>query len=230
MGGAKANARALRKTRAGRNKILSGDCFTVVQDFDAIVDQMTVPVVQGMLKYAFKSDPKNELGSCTSGKCDKEWAEGWAFAAAVLPRLHYCSFAVAEMVRANLDTANAAPMRDGFAALKTEVESVYTCLGITCADVGEFQNSAGVYAGMEACTDTGAASGNEELDCPVAGTGSSAAPEAAAAETTEAPSSGNEDDTKDKEDKEKEIKKVVDTESGSYRFAALFGLVLLLNA
>jgi hypothetical protein len=58
---------------------------------------------------------------------------------------------------------------------------------------------------MEACTDTGAASGNEELDCPVADTGSSAAPTAAAAKTTEAPSSGNEDDTKDKE--EKDVKK-----------------------
>merc|ERR1719324_2143125 len=151
-GPAKSNIRALGKTRMGRNKILSGDCFTVVKDYDDIVDQMTVPLIQGMLKYAFKADPANDQGSCQSGSCDKEWAEGWAFAAAVLPRLHFCSTTVATLVRANLDTANAAPMTDGFRKLKAEVESTYPCLGISCADVGAFQTSAGIYAGMEACT------------------------------------------------------------------------------
>merc|ERR1719261_1929511 len=141
-GPAKANARALEKTRTGRNKILSGDCFTVVEDFDDIVDQMTVPLIQGMLKYAFKADPANDQGSCTDGDCDKEWAEGWAFAAAVLPRLHFCSYEVADMVRANLDVANAAPMKDGFAALKFHVETTYDCLGLKCEGVGELQNSA----------------------------------------------------------------------------------------
>ena len=57
--------------RLGRDKILSGDCFTVVQDYDNIVDQMTVPLIQGMLKYAFKADPANDQGSCQSGSCDK---------------------------------------------------------------------------------------------------------------------------------------------------------------
>merc|ERR1719316_1044360 len=151
-GPAKSNIQALGKTRMGRNKILSGDCFTVVKDYDDIVDQMTVPLIQGMLKYAFRADPANDQGSCQSGSCDKEWAEGWAFAAAVLPRLHYCSTDVADLVSANLNTANAAPMTDGFRKLKAEVESTYPCLGLSCADIGAFQNQAGIYAGMEACT------------------------------------------------------------------------------
>ena len=33
------------------------------------------------------------------------------------------------------------------------MECLYPCLGITCEEVGEFQTGAGVYAGMEACTD-----------------------------------------------------------------------------
>merc|ERR1719353_270841 len=130
------------------------NCAGADNQFHAIVDQMTVPLIQGMLKYAFKADPANAQGSCTSGSCDKEWAEGWAFAAAVLPRLHFCSKDVAEFVTANLDTANAAPMPGGFATLKAHVESTYPCLGITCADIGAFQNSAGIYTGMEACADT----------------------------------------------------------------------------
>jgi hypothetical protein len=136
----------------GREKILNYDCHGADEQFHAIVDQMTVPLVQGMLKYAFKSDPANALGSCTSGSCDKEWAEGWAFAAAVLPRLNYCSSTVADFVKANLDTANAAPMTDGFRELKAKVELTYPCLGISCADVGAFQNSAGIYTGAKSAT------------------------------------------------------------------------------
>jgi len=234
-GPAKANARALAKTRTGRNKILSGDCFTVVHDFDAIVDQMTVPLIQGMLKYAFKADPANDQGSCTSGSCDKEWAEGWAFAAAVLPRLHYCSYETADMVRANLDVANAAPMKDGFAALKAMVESSYPCLGITCADVGAFQNSAGIYTGMEACTDDVTVIADdygEEPGCPSAAPSETTlaateapateapATEAPAKETTEAPAATTAAPPSVTES----------LDSMSYPFAALSGLLFLVNA
>ena len=43
-------------------------------------------------------------------------------------------------------------MKDGFAAVKTAIESVYDCLGISCTDVGAYQSSGVVYAGMDACT------------------------------------------------------------------------------
>merc|ERR1719387_2349329 len=217
-GPAKANARALKHARIGRNKILSGDCFTVVEDFDDIVDQMTVPLIQGMLKYAFKADPANDQGSCTDGDCDKEWAEGWAFAAAVLPRLHFCSYEVADMVRANLDVANAAPMKDGFAALKFHVETTYDCLGLKCEDVGELQNSAGVFTGMEAC-EHGYVPAFPEL-CPVTTT---EAPPTTEAPATEAPATVSTAAPTEPA--------VVDTEeSVAYPFAALFAVVFLVTA
>merc|ERR1719178_75495 len=135
-GPATSNRLALMSTELGRDKILIAECSSVVEEFDDIVDQMTVPLVQGMLKYAFKADPANAQGSCTDGNCDKEWAEGWAFAAAVLPRLNYCSKTVAQFVKDNLNTSTTSQMSGGFATLKTHVESTYPCLGITCADVG----------------------------------------------------------------------------------------------
>ena len=104
-------------------------------------------------RYAFKADSANGEGSCSDGDCPKEWAEGWAFAAAVLPQIDACDSTVAATIVSNLDVANDAPMTDGFAALKTAVESTYTCLGISCGDVGAFQSSAGIYTGMSACTD-----------------------------------------------------------------------------
>jgi hypothetical protein len=222
----------------GRNKILSGDCFTVVQDFDAIVDQMTVPLIQGMLKYAFKSDPANAQGSCTSGSCDKAWAEGWAFAAAVLPRLHYCSFEIADMVRRNLDTANAAPMKDGFGQLKAQVESTYPCLGITCADVGAFQTSAGIYEGMDACTDPQGGPAPADL-CPApettaAPTTAATSPPVTSAPTTAATSAPTTATTSAPDDDDdatttEEPKKVVDLDdTESYVFGALSAIVFVL--
>merc|ERR1719482_665079 len=147
-GAAGANTKALQLAEMGRDKILIRDCSTVQTEYDKIVDQMTVPLIQGMLKYAYKADPAVASSCATAGDdCDKAWAEGWSFAAAVLPRLNYCSTAandVAALVRANLDVAQTAgsQMSDGYAKLKEKVESLYPCMGITCVDVGAFQTSA----------------------------------------------------------------------------------------
>ena len=149
---AKATQMKLAHAESGRDKILISECDKVAEDFHAMVDQMTVPLIQGMLKYAYKSDPNNPQGSCTDGVCPKAWGEGWAFAAAVLPRLDECDPDVAEKVRANLDVANDKPMsQNGFADLKAAVEGTYECLGLTCEDIGTYQTSAGPYPGMESC-------------------------------------------------------------------------------
>jgi len=137
--------------------------------FKGMVSQMTVPLVQGMLKYAWKADPAN--GDSCDGQagndaatvatnddsagtdCAKSWAEGWAFAAAVLPQVHKCDATAATTIRANLDVASTTgPMKDGVAAVKAAIEGVYDCLGITCTDVGEYQASGMVKSGMDACT------------------------------------------------------------------------------
>ena len=137
--------------------------------FKGMVSQMTVPLVQGMLKYAWKADPAQSGGSCagqagndaatvatndgSTGDCAKSWAEGWAFAAAVLPQVHQCDATAATTIRANLDVASTTgPMKDGVAAVKSAIEGVYDCLGITCTDIGEYQASGMVKSGMDACT------------------------------------------------------------------------------
>jgi hypothetical protein len=170
-GVAKANLKHLALARKGRDKILLGECHTVAEEFDAIVDQMTIPLIQGMLKYAYESDPKAGA-KCASGSldCDKALGEAWAFAAAVLPRLNYCDSSVAKLVKDNLDVTEIAgataqgdgtafvaspgpQMADGYAKLKEEVEKTYPCLGITCEEVGVYQKSGVNKGGMVKCTD-----------------------------------------------------------------------------
>lgn len=114
----------------------------------------TIPLVQGLLKYIYEADPEVNNGVCSGSVCtyDEAWAEGWAFAAAVLPRLNKCDAKVAQLVRENLDVDGAEkPLKDGYRALKAQIETTYSCLGITCAAVGVYQDSDGVFAGMEAC-------------------------------------------------------------------------------
>jgi len=167
-GVAKANLKHLALARSGRDKILAGDCNTVQEEFDAIVDQMTIPLIQGMLKYAYESDPAPTSVKCasTGGACDKALAEGWAFAAAVLPRLDFCDPSVAKLVKDNLDvtaiagakTQGQSHMKDGYAKLKEEVEKTYPCLGITCEEVGFYQSAGVGKGGMTACSDASTAS------------------------------------------------------------------------
>merc|ERR1719281_1771115 len=162
-GVAKANLKHLALARNGRDKILAGECHTVAEDFDAIVDQMTIPLIQGMLKYAYESDPAAGAKCASTGDdCDKALGEAWAFAAAVLPRLNYCDSSVAKLVKDNLDVTVIAgatasgdtQMTDGYAKLKEQVETTYPCLGITCEEVGVYQTTAGVAkGGMSVCTD-----------------------------------------------------------------------------
>ena len=100
-GPATVNVNLLAKFIMGRDLIIDAKCAEAESLVDPIRAQMTVPLVQGTLKYAYKADPANAGGSCVAdaGKnamtasdgCVKSWAEGWAFAAAVLPQVHQCS-------------------------------------------------------------------------------------------------------------------------------------------
>merc|ERR1719271_1145907 len=91
------------------------------------------------------ADPGKNALTATDG-CVKSWAEGWAFAAAVLPQLNQCSASAATTVKTALDIAATGPMAGGFAAVKAAVESTYGCLGISCTDIGK-------YSTTTACTD-----------------------------------------------------------------------------
>jgi hypothetical protein len=141
----------------GKTQMLSGSCSGLIGTKNSIVELMTVPLVQGTLRYAYK------LAYLSGG--DKEVAEGHAFAAAVLPRLAVCDPDAATLVAKNLlvngSTSSGSMydqpwvMVDGFAALKAEFEENYACLGFTCDDVGGLlQTDGSYYSGAEPCSDS----------------------------------------------------------------------------
>jgi hypothetical protein len=145
------NVALLAEFIKGRDLIIAADCAGAEPVVQKIIQLMTVPLVQGTLKYAFKADPANANGDCAAdaGKnamtasdgCVKSWAEGWAFAAAVLPQIDQCSPSAAKTVEDALDIAATGPVAGGFAGVKTAIESTYGCLGITCEHVGKYSTT-----------------------------------------------------------------------------------------
>merc|ERR1719424_1603357 len=150
----------------GRDLLHAGTCAGVRDVVDKIVSIMTVPLVQGTLRYAWKvGQTKNTAGVLTDNMASdqnaKNAAEGSTFAAAVLPLVHACDAASATVVKDNMkfgaavyDKATGAftsGTKPDTAKVKAALEKTYTCLGITCAHVGGLLNA----AGMESCAIAG---------------------------------------------------------------------------
>ena len=149
-GEANANVKLMSLFNAGQHKLLVGKCADVVPIKDKIVSQMTVPLIQGTLRYAYK------MAALSGGA--KERAEGAVFAAAVLPQVHACNAASAKTIHDNMNINGAAV---DFNAVKAAFEGCYAQMGVKCSEVGGLWNS-GISAyyndnGFNAapCTDSG---------------------------------------------------------------------------
>jgi hypothetical protein len=128
----------------GKVKLLQGKCSEVPVIMSSIVQRMSVPLIQGALRYAYK------VGELQGGP--KEKAEGAVFAAAILPLVHSCKPTAATLIASNMNIDTFGPMADGFAAVKGAFESTYSCLGITCAQVGGLlMTSSTYYEGAGPC-------------------------------------------------------------------------------
>ena len=132
-GEAMANSKLMDLFHAGQHKLLVGKCGDVVPIKDEIVSQMTVPLVQGTLRYAYK------VAALSGGA--KEKGEGAIFAAAVLPQLHACEPAAATTVYNAMNINSGTPTAADYMAVKAAFEGCYAKMGITCSDVGGLWNS-----------------------------------------------------------------------------------------
>ena len=80
------NAMLLRLYRAGLTDVTYGDCDAAETKIAKIVSVMTVPLVQGTLKYAYSSGDGKSVG--TDGKA---FAEMNAFGSSLIARVSRCS-------------------------------------------------------------------------------------------------------------------------------------------
>jgi len=160
-GSAKVNNDLLPLFNSGRDKLLGSKCSEVRPIVDRIIDLMSVPIVQGSLRYAYKIG--YEWGKHVAD--DKYFAEGAAFSAAILPRIDHCNKADAKLIADNMNIEvgrlNAFPNKqDSFAAVKKAFEDNYKCMGITCEDIGGLWSVDKYMDGFSPCTHTTSTGGS----------------------------------------------------------------------
>mmetsp|Transcript_11587 Transcript_11587/g.16401 ORF Transcript_11587/g.16401 Transcript_11587/m.16401 type:complete len:551 (+) Transcript_11587:37-1689(+) len=124
-GTSKVNYDIFREFVDGLNNLLTGECEAARMNKEKIARFMTIPLIQGTLRYAYKVDK-------LSGQ-EKEKAEGAVFAAAILPKINTCNEEDAKTIYDNMKVG---ATETDFKAVKKAFENNYNCLKITCDDVG----------------------------------------------------------------------------------------------
>lgn len=128
--------------------VKDGVCKGLVQTKEKIVSQMVIPLIQGTLRYLYFAPNDNT---------EKSRSELYAFATAILPLVNYYNPTAARIIRANTNITSTSIVSDGIPTVKSQIESVYPSLGISCAEVGGLTSSSytsGYYPDMEPCTDS----------------------------------------------------------------------------
>ena len=149
-GTSKVNLDLLTEFYAGRNELFAGRCSSVRPILDRTISLMTIPLVQGALRYAYKMGALGPAGSGVdpAGSSDllKLNAEGTIFTAAVLPLVASCSSDDAQTIWTQMQLGGGALTTFDKDAVKAAFEANYACLGITCADVGALNAAGGLQA------------------------------------------------------------------------------------
>jgi hypothetical protein len=142
------NEKVLALFARGRDMVPSFQCEAMESTKESLVKQFTIPLVQGVIKYLYLAD---------TGNTEKEKAELWAFAAALLPFVNHYSPSAAAALRSNTYILNPKTVPSGFVAAKASLEASYSAMGMSCAEVGGYVSNSdkSKYAyGMEPCSDS----------------------------------------------------------------------------
>jgi hypothetical protein len=134
--GSKANVEIYKLFAQGRDLLDAGECHQAIAIKDQAIQKMTIPLVQGTLKYASKSNAADSIGSD-----DKALAEAYAFSRAILPLVNKCRRTDAETIATGIDISKnkvTGYEYGNFPDIKAALENNYECLGITCEDVGAY--------------------------------------------------------------------------------------------
>jgi hypothetical protein len=142
------NEKVLLLFALGRDLVSDYKCKAMESVKESLVKQFTIPLVQGVIKYLYLAK---------TGNTEKEKAELWAFAAALLPFVNHYSSSAAAILKDNSFILNSDVVKAGFVLVKASLEAVYPAMGITCLDVGGYTNPSGTstyVSGLEPCIDT----------------------------------------------------------------------------
>ncbi len=133
-GTAQINYKVMDLYRMGQSMIVEGRCSELLSIKEQIETLMIVPNIQGTLRNIWKGHDNNMKGE--TAKIEKHRGEAIAYTLALLPLVHACSAADAELVYTTIFTADL--NLESYQVVKDALEKNYDCLGVECSDVGGF--------------------------------------------------------------------------------------------
>jgi hypothetical protein len=156
------NIQVIREFQRAQLFLLEKDCPSAEIAKTNIVNLMKVPLIQGVLRYAYVREFANPGTDELSVKAEaanpgtdelsmKAEAAGASFAAAVLPWVHACERVDADIIYDIMRVGSEPSQQDSFKEVKQAFERNYKCLGISCSDVGGQWAVDGYAPGAEPC-------------------------------------------------------------------------------
>jgi hypothetical protein len=150
----------------GQSYLFNRQCTLVRPVLNRIIKLMTVPLIQGTLRYAYKMGAYGPAGTganaATSTTFLKEAAEGATFAFSVLPLVAECNATDAAFIHSAMQIGGGRFLTSAIQMqVKAAFEKNYPCLGVTCVDIGALTVSGGLASASDpfgvACNDTATA-------------------------------------------------------------------------
>lgn len=157
---AQVNGKVFELFEKGQDYQYAYRCTDMEATKEALVVQFAIPLIQGVLKYAYLADVQGS---------EKQRAELFAFAASLLPYLNYYDATASTQVSANTLLTSNTPVASGYPEVKYYLESAYTAMGVTCEDIGGYKSSAyttGYFPGMEPCDSSSSSSSSNNDNFP----------------------------------------------------------------
>lgn len=133
-GMADVNSKVFENFEKGKRHLGRGKCRAAEVIVKRIVELMTVPLVQGVLRSAHALDVHDDHQGMIQGQAA-------AFAASLLPILNSCSEPNASIIHDDL--APGKGPKGSYEVIRAALERSYGCLGITCEDVGGLLDPSG---------------------------------------------------------------------------------------
>merc|ERR1711904_594841 len=135
-GGSWVNLNIFDNFRQGQANLSIGNCDAVRGNMATIESLMYIPLIQGTLRYAWKTD--NEAYS------EKAEAEGVIFYAGIAPMIHKCDPEAAKTIGDMMQAGQAGTAQ--YTVVLEAFEKTYECLGIAGPSVGgSFDAASGMY-------------------------------------------------------------------------------------
>lgn len=141
------NDRLINQFQSLQDVLLQGKCATTEAHKQMILSLLKVPLVQSILRYAYVRDHVLILDIDEKPKAE---AFGASYAAVVVPLVHKCHRADANLIYDHLRIGSEASAVS-FERVKQALEDNYECMGISCEDVGGIWTEEGFAEGAEPC-------------------------------------------------------------------------------